>query len=64
MDYRFLNGKPKATLIQRIDGSVLLIGPKGKRIEFKIGTKLREVQAEAERIGWAIGAEYLHGRFG
>jgi len=37
VDLRLLNGKPRATVIQRFDGSVLLLGPKGKTIEFKDG---------------------------
>ena len=63
-DYRLLNGKPRATLIQRTTGSVLLIGPKGKTIEFRIGTKLLEVKTEAEKLGWAIAVEHLHSRLG
>jgi hypothetical protein len=60
MDSRLLNGKPRATLIQRFDGSVVLIGPKARRIEFKSGATLHEIQAEAELIGWVVAVEHLH----
>lgn len=60
MDYRLLNGKPRATLIQRFDGSVVLIGPKAKRLEFKSGATLHEIQAEAELFGWVVAVEHLH----
>ena len=60
MDYRLLNGKPRATLIQRFDGSALLYGPNAKKIEFKIGTTLHEIQTEAETLGWVIAVEHLH----
>jgi hypothetical protein len=60
MDYRLLNGKPRATLIQRFDGSVLLLGPKTARLEFDIGATLHEIQAKAEQYGWVIAIEHLH----
>jgi hypothetical protein len=56
-----LNGKPITTLIQRFDGTAVLIGPKTKRIEFNIRETLHEVQAEAKKRGWAITVEHLHG---
>lgn len=34
MDYRLLNGKPRATLIQRFDGLVVLLVPKARKLEF------------------------------
>ena len=47
-----LNGKPRATLVQRFDMSVLVIGPRGKeKINFR---SLREAEEEAERRGWII----------
>ncbi len=52
--------KPRATLIQRFDGSALLVGPKGEKIEFNFGTKLEQVRAKALRSGWKIGVEHLH----
>jgi len=60
MDYRLLNGKPGATLIQRFDGSAVLLGPKTKRLEFDFGTTLHEIQAKAEQIGWVIAVEHLY----
>jgi len=59
-DFRLLNGKLRATLIQRFDGSALLLGPKGEKIEFNFGTKLNEVQAKAGEFGWEIAVEHLH----
>ena len=60
VDFRLLNGKPRATLIQRFDGSVLLLGPKSKKIEFNIGATLHQIQAKVEKLGWVIGVEHLH----
>jgi hypothetical protein len=60
MDYRLLNGKPRAALIQRFDGSVFLCGPRATRIEFEIGATLHEIQAKAEQLGWVIAIEHLH----
>jgi hypothetical protein len=54
MDYRLLNGKPRATLIQRFDGSAVLLGPKARRLEFKLGATLHEIQAEPEQVGWVV----------
>ena len=51
--------KPRATLIQRFDGSALLIGPT-QRVEFRVRTTLQEVLALAEKLGWAITVEHLH----
>jgi len=60
VDFRLLNGKPRATLIQRFDGTVLLIGPKGKKIEFEDGVTFNQIQAQLEKLGWVIGVEHLH----
>ena len=60
MDYRLLNGKPRATLIQRFDGSAFLSGPNATRIEFEIGATIHEIQAKAEELGWVIAIEHLH----
>jgi len=60
VDFRLLDGKPRATLIQRFDGSALLLGPKGEKIEFDPGTTLKEVQAKAGEYGWEIAVEHLH----
>jgi hypothetical protein len=62
-DFRLLNGKPMATLIQRFDGSALLLGPKGEKIEFDPGTTLQEAQAKAGEYGWEIAVEHLHWLF-
>jgi hypothetical protein len=59
-DFRMLNGKPRATVIQRFDGSAILLGPERKRLEFRIGVELHEIQAKAEEIGWVIAVEHLH----
>ena len=60
VDFRLLNGKPRATLIQRFDGSVLLLGPKGMKIEFSEGVTLHQIQAKIDILGWVIGVEHLH----
>ena len=60
MDYRLLNVKPRATLIQRFDGSAVLLGPKSRRLEFEFGATLHEIQARAEQIGWVVAVEHLH----
>ncbi len=60
VDFRLINGKPRATLIQRFDGSALLLGPKGMKIEFQDGATLHQIQAEVEQLGWVIGVEHLH----
>jgi len=60
VDFRLLNGKPRAALIQRFDGSVLLLGAKRKKIEFNIGVILNEVQTKVAKLGWVIGVEHLH----
>ena len=60
VDSRLLNGKPRATLIQRFDGTVLVLGPKGKKIEFKDRVTLHQIQAKVAKLGWVIGVEHLH----
>jgi hypothetical protein len=60
MDYRLLNGKPRATLIQRFDGSAVLLGPKERRLEFDIGATLHEIQIKADQLGWVVAIEHLH----
>ena len=62
VDFRLLNGKPRATVIQRFDGSVLLLGPKGVKIEFENGITLHQVQAKVAKLGWVIGIEHLHSK--
>ncbi len=60
VDFRLLNGKPRVTLIQRFDGSALLVGPEGKKIEFNDGVTLHQIQEKVEKLGWVIGVEHLH----
>jgi len=60
VDFRLLNGKPRATLIQRFDGSVLLLGPKGMKIEFESGMTLHQIQVKVDKLGWVIAVEHLH----
>ena len=60
MDFRFHNTKPKATLIKRFDGSAILLGPKGEKIEFDFETTLQQLQAKAEEFGWKIAVEHIH----
>jgi len=59
-DFRLLNGKPRATLIQRFDGTVLILGPQGKKVEFKDRVTLHQIQAKVAKLGWVIGVEHLH----
>jgi hypothetical protein len=60
VDFRLLNGKPRATLIQRFDGSALLLGPKGKKVEFEVGVTLHQIQDKVAEFGWVVGVEHLH----
>jgi hypothetical protein len=60
VDFRLLNGKPRATLIQRFDGSALVLGPKGKKIEFEVGMTLHQIQDQVAEFGWVVGVEHLH----
>ncbi len=60
VDFRLLNGKPRATLIQRFNGTVLVLGPKGKKIEFESKVTLHQIQAKVAKLGWVIGVEHLH----
>ena len=59
MGYRLLNGKSRATLIQRFDGTAVLIGPKARRLEFELGATLHEIQAQADLVGWVVSVEHL-----
>jgi hypothetical protein len=60
MDYKLLTGKPRATLIQRFDGSAVLLGPKTKKLEFDFGATLHEIKAKADQVGWVVAIEHLH----
>jgi hypothetical protein len=59
MGYRYLDGKPRATLIQRFDGSAVLLGPKARKLEFDFGATLPEIQAKADQVGWVVAIEHL-----
>ena len=59
MNYSLLNGKPRATLIQRFDGSAVLLGPKFRKLEFDFGATLPEIQAKADQVGWVVAIEHL-----
>ena len=59
-DFRLLDEKPRATLIQRFDGSIFLLGPKGNIIEFNAGVTSHEIQTKVKELGWVIGVEHLH----
>jgi len=60
MDYGLLNGKPRATLIQRFDGSAVLLGPEARKLEFDCGATLHEIQAKADQVGWVVAIEHLN----
>ncbi len=60
VDFRLLNGKPRATLIQRFDGTTLVLGPQGKKVEFKDRVTLHQIQAKVAKLDWVIGVEHLH----
>ena len=62
MDLDLINRKPRVTLIQRLDGSVFLLGPKGEKIEFNIGEPLQKIRAEAVSRRWEVGVEHLQMR--
>ena len=60
MDWSVSIGKPRATLIQRFDGSAVLLGPEARKVEFENGTSRNEAAAKAEDFGWVIAIEHLH----
>ena len=60
MDWSVSIGKPRATLIQRFDGSAVLLGPEARKVEFENGTSRNEAAAKAEGFGWVIAIEHLH----
>ncbi len=59
VDFRLINGKPRATLIQRFDGTVLVLGPQSRKIEFEGKVTLDQIQAKVSKFGWVIGVEHL-----
>lgn len=57
MDFRLTNGKPKATLIQRFNRSIMLISPMLEKIEFP---SIREALLYEGEHGFEINIEHLH----
>jgi len=56
VDFRMLNGKPKATAIIRFDHSAVLI-VRGKKEEFK---SLEEMKTYKDKKGLEVNVEYIH----
>lgn len=56
VDFRMLNGKPKATAIVRFDHSVVLI-VRGKKKEFK---SLKAMKIYKDKEGLEVNIEYIH----
>jgi hypothetical protein len=56
VDFRMLNGKPKATAIVRFDHSAVLI-VRGKKEEFK---SLEEMKIYKDKNGLEVNIEYIH----
>ena len=54
------NGQFRATLIQRFDGSALLVGPKGEKVEFNSEMGVKEARFKAAKLGWRIAVEHPH----
>lgn len=60
MDQRLLNGKPKVTIIQRFDHSVIVIRfpiIKGEHLEFK---HLKAAKKFIEDQGYEINVSHIH----
>jgi len=60
MGHKSPDGKPRATLIQRFDGSAVLLGPEARKLEFDSSATRHEIQAKADQLGWVVGIEHLH----
>lgn len=58
MDFRLLNGRPKATMIERFGGNVLLISPapKHSKLEFSC---IHSCLQYVEKQGWEVGVEHI-----
>lgn len=59
MDFRLLDGKPKATIIERFNGEVYLITPSKTKIEDF--TNIKSAMEYAYRMGWEINVSHLFG---
>ena len=58
MERELLNGHPKCTVIERFDGTVLLIGPDYMRGEFK---SLKECKKVIGRKKWEVNISFIKG---
>ena len=58
MDFRLNNGKPKCTVIQEFDHSVILLGPEvGKKKKF---INLEDLKHFIQRRGYEINISHIH----
>jgi hypothetical protein len=55
-DFRLLNGRPKATIIERFDGSILLLGPDRSKRE---RPSIRSCIDFAKKKGWEVNIEHI-----
>lgn len=63
MDFRLLNGAPKATVIQRFNGEVVVIPPtkaKSKHMP-DFGKDLHAAREYILKQGWEINLAHVHG---
>ena len=59
MESLLLNGNPRVTLIERFNGSAIILGPKaGERTELP---SLLEAKCLIEIQGWEVNIAYLKG---
>jgi hypothetical protein len=58
MHYAMLNGDPKATLIESMDGRVVLVGPHAEKHEV---FTVKDAIEKAKELKWEINIEHLFG---
>jgi len=58
VERELLNGHPKCTIIERFDGTALLLGPDHTRDEFK---SLKECKKVIEKKEWEINISFIKG---
>ena len=59
MESLLLNGNPKVTLIERFDGTALIIGPeKGKKLRL---VSLSAAKQEIQDRGWEVNIAFIKG---